>query len=206
VAALKICRGVRTLVIWSRSRHHELQTLFSATEPQLGLLTPIHLSIFSESFLHEQYRFHYSIFRNVTHLDIVCDSEDAWKGDPLSQLSRLTHLSLDVVYEVKDVAQLFREALCACLPSLCVLVVWLDSPYFQETHPCFGDVRAVYAGEIDTRAIPACLRGRQEGEYVAISCDCDHLCQDWAAGCSTGFWTQAEAIVIGRGLRRGGVS
>ena len=174
VSALKTCRGVQTLVIWARCSNRELQELFGASE---ALLTTKRLSLFSESFLESRYRFHYPIFQNVTHLDLVCDDEDAWKRDRLSQLSHLTHLSLDVRFKVTSAARLVGDVLHACLPSLCILVLWLDLEYFDDGHQCFGDIKAISAGDIDIRAAVACMRsGYVKAEkYASICCDCDVL-------------------------------
>lgn len=201
VSILKICRGVETLVIWARCHNLEVQELLSASEP---LLTPTRLSVFSESFTDSQYRFHYPIFHNVTHLDLVCDDEDSWNGSSsLAQLTKLTHLSLDVRYFVQSAAKLARDVLDLCQPSVCILILWLQLEHFHEDHRCFGEVKAIFAGEIDIRVVLACMGGgfyRTE-KYASIHRGCDDMLRDWGVDSTTGFWKKAEAIVEGRRRR-----
>jgi hypothetical protein len=105
-----------------------------------------------------------------------------------------------LIYGVTSAAQLVEDVLRACLPSLCLLVIWLELDYFSDDHRCFGDIKAISAGDIDPRAVLACMELRAP-KRAAICCDCDDLLHDWADGGGARFWKKAEAIVHGQRQR-----
>ncbi|RXW11305.1 hypothetical protein EST38_g14550 [Candolleomyces aberdarensis] len=202
-AALKKCRGVRTLLIWDLGS--EMQEIFGSTESLLSL-NPTGISICGQMIAEGQDGiFHHPIFRNVTHLDLACFDEDDLRrwGKNLSQLKCLTHFSLDLRYRSSSPAQMAREALCLCASELRIFIIWCYGDHFFESHISFGDVKAIWEGEVDMRAVTGCMHGRP-AELLAIFRDSGDIFRDWAGTSvdpENDFWAQAEAVVQGRRQR-----
>ena len=197
-AALKLCRGIQTLLVWSHISNRNLQDIVNSSEPWL---TPSRLAVFGEMFPEGRYQLHYPTFHQVTHLDIVCFQEADWKeGASLSQLKHLTHFSLDNRYRPKNLVKIVREVLGLCASKLSILIIWLDEGYFSESHHCFGDVKAISRGEVDVRAVNGCMDSKP-GKMLGIFRDGYDLFGDWADSSpdpENDFWAQAEEVVQSR--------
>lgn len=197
-AALRKCRGIQTLLVWSHISNRNLQDIVNSSEP---VLTPSRLAVFGEIFPEGRYQFHYPTFHKVTHLDIVCFQEADWKeGASLSQLKCLTHFSLDIRYRPSGFVEMVREVLHMCSSELRILIIWSDEGCFSESDHCFGDVKAISEGEVDVRAVNGCMDSRPPN-MLGIYRDGYHLFEDWAdtsADPENDFWAQAEAVIQGR--------
>ncbi|KAJ2935896.1 hypothetical protein H1R20_g1198, partial [Candolleomyces eurysporus] len=198
VAALKKCLGVQTLVIWDSSS--SIQEVFSSTDT---LPNPTGVSIWIPEVQDDA--FHSPIFRNVTHLDLACFQDDDLKQvKDLSQLNCLTHFSLGLYYHSSSPAGMAREALRLCASKLRILIIWCFEDHMSESHICFGDIKAIWEGEVDMRAITGCMYGGPASEPLGIYRQYTDRLEDWAGTSvdpENNFWAQAEAAIQGRRQR-----
>ncbi|RXW15466.1 hypothetical protein EST38_g10387 [Candolleomyces aberdarensis] len=208
IEILKACRGVRVLANWvfyldSRA----MRELFSSSD-----LSPTRLCVSAEAT--EDVFFQVSqgpepclmdlslpIFQNLTHLELICASEDGWKyWDGLSLLSNLTHLSVDHGYfHSQAYIEVARKILFQCPASLRVFVFWVPSRSLIRGG--WKEVYAINKGNVDPRAVVASTGGFIKDdpfghpEYALCRSHPDTE-RDWK-GKTTGkdFWELAEEII-----------
>ncbi|RXW13074.1 hypothetical protein EST38_g12780 [Candolleomyces aberdarensis] len=200
---LRACTGVRVLVSWGPTFETDaMRELFSSS-----YLSPSRLSIVAEADLLPQGRrrhidFSLPIFQGLTHLELLCASENEWKyWDGLSSLSNLTHLSVEPASSDTQHTERTRRILALCPTSLRIFVNWVPSWAF----PIGGENEAhaimINNGDVDPRAIMAWW-GKPEGnEYMsryeyALRYSSGSRLNEWL-GKATGkdFWELAEEIV-----------
>ncbi|KAJ2931493.1 hypothetical protein H1R20_g5633, partial [Candolleomyces eurysporus] len=196
VAFLSKCTGIKTLACWLTTP--AASTLVWDTMKSLpGLLTQF--SIRLDPLPDGVRDFSFTIFRNLTHLEIVSVNGAEWSWASLADLKHLTHLSLDIPWNIsRRLLKLTREILgSSCPPNLRVFVV-----FFSGTD---GTLPGPPPKDLDTRVVFA--TGDEEGDEGYPPADdmivrsVDDLVTDWAGRpVGTDFWTQAEQIIRRRQL------
>jgi hypothetical protein len=209
---IQSCRGLKMLALWYYLPGEETQIFFAS----LRQVAPSHLSVNRHMLPMRQRHFLHPIFQDVTHLEVIWEPKDDWSWDSLSQLKRLTHLSLDLHLDSPDFVKIVRDVIGDCPPCLRVLVIWSDTDsyfYNEENHLPLDSlgVRAIARGDIDPRAVVAwsdqtlkdlpCPQSEQP-----IMRNYNDVKNDWAGLSAPGedFWAQAERVIEGRMQRRTG--
>ncbi|KAJ2923486.1 hypothetical protein H1R20_g13611, partial [Candolleomyces eurysporus] len=197
---IEACPGLQTLALWDFVRSRETQEFLTSLR-----LAPSRLSVIGGMFSEDEYHFHHPIFQNVTHLEFFWEDEYDWSWDSLSQLKRLTHLSLqvDLRFGLPNFVEAVRDVISACPPCLRILVIWVDANEFfcegESAVERLEDIDAICRGEADPRAVVAHnLPGLQSEQLIQRHFE-DYLC-DWVGTSAPGedFWAQAEKIIEGR--------
>ncbi|KAJ2932151.1 hypothetical protein H1R20_g4940, partial [Candolleomyces eurysporus] len=196
---LRACTGVRVLASWGPSFGSDAMREFLSSS-----LSPSRLSIVAEANLLPQARrrtdFSLPIFQSLTHLELLCVSEDEWKHwDCLSSLSNLTHLSLDYATVDLQNNEGTRRALALCPTSLRIFVIGISPWAFSNGNE--SEAQAINNGDVDPRAIMACWEKpggnvRMSRYEYALCCSSQDRMNEWM-GKTTGkdFWELAEEIV-----------
>jgi hypothetical protein len=148
------------------------------------------------------------IFRNLTHLELICASEfgcERW--DSLSLLSNLTHFAVDhAQFHSRAYTEVAKRILSQCPASLRVFVFWVPSRLFYWG--LVEELDAINKGDVDLRAIAGSKPGgllismiRELGDYrkyseYALYRSPIHTTRDWK-GMTAGkdFWGLAEEII-----------
>ena len=195
---LKKCYSVRALVIWrgddaTSVEVEELHTLLSSS-----LLSPTMLSITGAVFTH-------SIFSRLTHLEIPVEVNDPWQWAPLRNLEKLTHLSVDLYFNVEkndpDPAETAKRILSFSPPSLRVFVVcplpnnW-DADDEDVCEATADKIEAFSTGDIDPRIVVISYGSPFGEERCNFLVDIQYLIRAWGHSSQGNiFWARAEAIV-----------
>lgn len=207
IEIIKTCKGVQVLSIWALPyfENDAMRQLFASSHlcpsRMYILAIPTHYSSYPTRC---RVNFSLAIFQNLTHLHIVCSSEEALQfWDNLSSMSNLTHLSVDhVLFGRQIYAQVARDILSLCPTSLCIFVIWIPPP---RSIPRGGldEVRSINQGDVDPRAIVASHESLLQDPFdhyeYALYHPWSEVLPDWT-GKNTGkdFWELAEDIVARR--------
>jgi hypothetical protein len=202
---LKKCYSVRSLVIWrgddaTPAEVEELHTLLSSS-----LLSPTMLSVTGAVFKPQEFKFTHSIFSQLTHLEIPVEVNDPWEWVPLRNLERLTHLSVDLYFNVEkndpDPAETAKRILSFCPPSLRIFVVcplpsdW-DADDDDVCEATAEKIEAFSTGDIDPRIIVISYGSPFGEEHCNFLVDIQYLIRAWGHSSQGNiFWARAEAIV-----------
>lgn len=207
---LQACPNVEWLAFWGFSRSWGKNSALNNLHAVIvsPTLSPRRLSIMTCLFPEDQIHFSHTIFQNVTHLELVVKLEpkDEVKWDTLGTLQNLTHLSILPGVKLRDgISGLAGDIISHSPRSLRMFVIWIaDSWYFVEESEYFYDMRAIYEGSVDMRAVLAFLGNLPEeyGKY-SISRSLEDLLND-CAGIPKGkdFWRLAEERIEDRRRRR----
>ncbi|RXW25581.1 hypothetical protein EST38_g276 [Candolleomyces aberdarensis] len=147
--------------------------------------------------------FSFTIFRNLTHLEIVSVNGAEWSWASLADLEHLTHLSLDIPWNInRRLLRLIGEILgSSCPPSLRVFVVFFSGTTdgtLPMRPPKDLDTRVVFATGDDS--VDEGDEGYPPADDMIVR-SVDDLVTDWAGRpVGTDFWSQAEQIIRRRQL------
>lgn len=208
---LKACRNVHTLLLRGGILNMHPQKPDKLLKFMTSVkLSPRRLAATDYTFPSSQLQFKFPIFQNVTHLDIPVHVGPVDRVDwsTLRVLKHLTHLSVYPTQLFGNCAEWARRIISLCPESLKVFVLTIlaSDGWLLEESVEFEGLKAIHEGQVDMRAVLACLPSyldseRMHPEFVIIRSH-EAIMKDWA-GISDGYdiWTQAEARIEERRRR-----
>ncbi|TEB38260.1 hypothetical protein FA13DRAFT_1725907 [Coprinellus micaceus] len=200
---LQKCRSVHSLAIWSYIFPGSLPRLQAVISSPSLAPTQISMSQFVLSSDESTNRsFSHPIFSSVTHLDITCMEEEGemvWTS--LKNLSRLTHLSIDI-YLVNDrnPAQLAKDILSNCPTDLRILIIWPSSDSYSTC--ALESIKSLVQGDVDRRCVVVSMSGNMyERPAANFELTSEQLLKEWSTPSMAGgndLWARAEQVVNDR--------
>lgn len=202
VAMIKSLRNAQTLMVWDwHASLHEVGTSCH--------LAPARLSLSRLRFLPVQQSFTHSMFKNVTHLELVWRYQECWNGwkwDSLLALTHLSHFALNLISNFlvnvppRLLEELVEQTISKCPPSLRVFVLWIPIEAFSfEPYRGGRAFQREDGVHVDGRVVVGCFTTSQPGNpppCARIKRTFGEIIHDWA-GVSPGkdFWTEAEDVI-----------
>lgn len=186
---LERCNSVRSLALWaSQLGSRELRDVLTS-----DLLAPTHISLHGYILgTEDPETFSYPIFRNVTHLEPLCNDYANWDWSSLSNLQHLTHLNIGLHFTFTHILPVVTDILSHAPTTLRVLVISCAYPLLLTDK----DVRALNRGDVDPRVVVA--SGLPEHGSFALSAS--EAVEEWARPSTARVttWSLAEDIIRGR--------
>lgn len=186
ITVINACRGITSLAIWIPIKVLINDLYVAGTQLQ-------RLSCHTKNLVGVTPEFPYftgSLFRTITHLDIVMTDVPEWQN--LRVLDNLTHLSFYLMN--MDTDEVGTNLTCPIvLPSsLRLCIMFMDADFLSalsETFLTIHDPRLVVATEFDNIKLDAQLKQH------LLQWEDDDYCKQWGAQSRPDVWQLAESMV-----------